>query len=282
MLSMTASELVKKLDNLIVERLVLEKVEAIQIIRHMVQKMSKQMKVNFYTGLCIEIYVTDVKKAEIELFPHMIKNVSNFWVAYFFYEIVRDDINLFANKMIQVRLIEYTKNIYEAKEFINALLNSVVHLGKGISLDLNSIESILSEDDLKVYAKGAKESVINTLTKKSVSNTFRIHPDYKERIVGIQELGRYLDLGGRHRSLDCPVCGEKYMIDKQNINNVIHFQDNKFIFNCLHTKTEIVKDIDKKRFVCDLSEYLNNTINKYHKQMFVLNNFTMIVKTYET
>jgi len=273
---MKSSDVVKKIDTLLLDRLSGENDETIQMIKEMVGKMSINMKKVFLQNICIDIYVSDIKNAETELQSHMIKNVSNFWLVYLFREIVVVDFKL-GSEDVRVQFFEYTKKGYETKEFLNTLMNSITYLVRGVTLNLDSIENILTSNDKKEYVKGAKKSVIHTLTGKSKSNSFRPHKHAKDRIVGIEELGKSLDLKDRHIRVKCPVCSYEYDVDKYNIDEIIKVKDNIFIFHCLHIKTGNSEDLQKNSFRKDLSAYFKGKYSKRDKQMFVLNNFKRIV-----
>lgn len=269
-------EIVEAIDTLLLDRLGQENDEKIQMVKDAARKMSMKMKKDFIQNMCIDLYVSDIKNAETELESHLIKKVSNIWLVYLFREIIRADFKL-GDEKVRVQFFEYTKKGYETKEFLNTLMNSVTHLERGVTLNLDSIENILTASDKKEYAKGAKKSVINTLTGVSKSNSFRPHPQAKDRIVAIEDLGKYLKLEDKHKRVQCPVCSEEYDIDKENIDDLVKVKDNVFVFHCLHIRTGNTEDLEKDSFRKDLSSYLKGKHSKRDKQMFVLNNFQRIV-----
>ena len=269
-------DIVEMIDTLLLNRLVDKDEEKIQMLKEMVNKMSIELKEDFMRSFCLDLYVSDIKNAEIELQSHMIKKVSNFWLVYLFREIVRSDFQL-GKKDVRIQLFEYTKRGYEAKEFLNTLMNSVTYLDRGITLDLDSIENILTGNDKKAYAKGAKKSVIHTLTGKKKEKSFRPHPRAKNEIVVIEELGKYLSLEDKHKRLNCPVCSEEYDVDKHNIDNVIKIKGNIFIFHCIHARMENGEKVNEPCFQKDLGSYFKGKHSNREKQMFVLNNFKKIV-----
>ena len=277
-IKMKSIEIVEMIDTLLLNELNKKSKEKIKMINIMVGKMKDQMKKDFIQNMCIDLYVSDVKHAEIELQTHMIKKVSNFWLVCLFREIVRTDVG-FGNEEVRVQFFEYGKRGYETKEFLNTLMNSVPYLETGVTLNLDAIENILTVNAKTEYAKGTKKSVINTLTGKGKSKTFRPHPQAKDRIVSIKELGKYLILDDKHKRVECPVCSESYVVNKDNIDEIIIVKNNVFVFNCLHTKTGNIEDLKKDSFRKNLGSFLKGKHTKRDKQMFVLNNFNRIVSS---
>lgn len=269
-------EIVEVVDTILLNRLVQENDEIIQMVKKIAMKMSIKMKKDFVQNMCIDLYVSDISNAHLELHNHMIKKVSNFWLVYLFREIIRTDFKL-GDEKVRVQFFEYTKKGYETKEFLNTLMNTVTHLERGVTLNLDSIEKILTADDKKEYAKGAKKYVINTLTGVKKLNSLRPHPQAKFGIVAIEDLGKYLKLEDKHKRVKCPVCFDEYDIDKYNIDELIKVTGNTFVFNCLHIKKDNTDDLKKYSFRKDLSGYLRGKYSKRDKQMFVLQNFNQIV-----
>lgn len=269
-------DIIEIIDRLLLDALTDKDDKKIDMVKGMVGKMSINMKEDFIHYMCIDLYVSDIKNATIELQTHTIKKVSNFWLVYLFREIIRSDFKL-GKENVRIQFFEYTKKGYETKEFLNTLMNSVTYLERGITVDFDSIENILTATNKREYAKGAKKSVIYTLTGKKKEKSFRPHPQAQYGIVEIEELGKYLNLEDKHKREKCPVCSEEYVLDKNNIDDYIKIKDNVFTFHCLHTKTGDSEDLKKDSFRRDLSIYFKEKYPKRDKQMFVLNNFKRIV-----
>jgi len=267
-----AVELAEIINSQVMERIEHESIGKLEMLKKIVDKMTDFTKEKFIEGLRVDLFVSDIRRAEIHLQSALIKKISNFWLVYMFHEVVRSDITL-GNKKVIVDLFKYNKDVYEIKDFFNTLMNCITNLDKGVQLDLDSIDAILTNKEKNKYAKRARKSVVSTLTGVKENLVFREHPGTKNGIVSIEELGAYIDLKNKHKTLHCPICNEKYLIDKENMDDVIIIDKNMFVFNCLHEDSGDPNIIKIGPFKKDLGMYFNDGYSKIEKQMFILNNF---------
>ena len=85
----------------------------------------------------------------------------------------------------------------------------------------------------------------------------------------------YLDLKDKTATIKCPVCQEKFIISKENIEKIISVQDNNIQINCKHTKSK--EHIASLPFSIDLSNHFENNTKKTDKIMFLINNFKKLI-----
>ncbi len=250
-----------------------------KMVRDMVlKKMSTKMKEVFLQDFSVNVHVTNIEQMINEPRPMYIEEIEDIWMVYCFLKIVNDDI-ISDPKEYRVNVFKYKKDVYEVRTFMSTILSAFPFTDKGSILDFNEIEGILTNSDKKYYAKGAKKSVINTLTGKSKGDTFRVHKDAKFRIVSLGELSeKQLDIGKKHKELSCPICNMSYILDATNMDDMITIQKNTFVFNCLHEKTGNKEDLKKNVFSGDIGIYVGQTKNKREKQMFVIHNFTKLTQ----
>lgn len=250
-----------------------------KIVRDMVlKKMSLEMKEVFLQDFSINVYVTNIEQMINEPRSIYIQEFGDIWMVYCFLEIIKDDITN-NSKAYKINVFKYKKEVYEVRIFMSTILSAFPFTDKGSILDFNEIEGILTNPDKKYYAKGAKKSVINTLTGKSKGGTFRVHKDTKIRIVPLGELSeKQLDIGDKHKELNCPICKTSYIVDDTNIDDLITIQKNVFVFNCLHEKTGNKEDLKKNVFSRDINIYVGQSKNTRKKQMFVIHNFIKLTR----
>ena len=108
---------------------------------------------------------------------------------------------------------------------------------------------------------------------------FRPHPDTKNEIVSIEKLKKsYLNLNSKYVEFFCPICEEKYIIDKNNILNLFTFQNRVTLeFNCDHSNSP--NHIKSLPFKIDLAKYsVQDLDNKIEKIMFFINNSRKLIE----
>lgn len=172
------------------------------------------------------------------------------------------------------------KKIIETFKTINSIIFSIDFTKSKTSLilDLDKIDALYSKAP-KNIAKGARKSIISTLTEKKKERVFRVHLEAKNRIASFKELedANKLDLKDKEFNCKCPICGLKYTITKDNIDDIIRLNKNEIIFMCDHLNTENYKELP---FKIDISQFITDKkySKKYYKQMFFINNFKRLTR----
>ena len=177
---------------------------------------------------------------------------------------------------LKVYIEKYVKKEYEVRNYFNNLLVSFSNINVGVTVDQKLIESCLAvEESKKNYVKGVQKSITSTLTGKDSYINFRLHPQAKNRIVLISELGKYLDIGKKNRTLKCPICETENIITKKNLIQILEVKEKTFIYKCEHTENPDF--IGKEYYKKNIENFLLEGYSMNDKSMFVLNNFTGIV-----
>lgn len=193
-------------------------------------------------------------------------------------DIIIDEIN--EKKIEKTNNIKLYKEDIETLKTINAIIFSIdfTKSKTSLTLDLDKIDALYSKAP-KNIAKGARKSIISTLTEKKKERVFRVHPEAKNRIVSFEELedANKLDLKDKEFNCKCPICGLKYTIIKDNIDDIIRLNKNEIIFMCDHLNTEKYKELP---FKIDISQFITDKkySKKYYKQMFFINNFKRLTR----
>jgi len=247
----------------------------IELIKKIVTSVTREMKIDLVESLVINIHVGDLKRASIEFKEEQIKKVSNPWMVYLLCKMMEDDKSL-GKEIISIYLTKYSKKGYESGEYFGDLLTVFSHVDKGSHVQLSSLEKFLTKTDKLKYVKGARKSVTTTLTGVNEIKTFSVHPAAKDEIVLIENLKNHLDLTGKHRRTNCPVCDETHLIDETNITKILSVDGDIFKYVCLHEKNNVY--IDKEVFKMSIRKYVNSKDSILHKSMFVLNNFKKLVE----
>lgn len=247
----------------------------IEIVKKITASATSEIKRDFMESLVINVHVRDLKRATIEFREDQIKRVSDPWIVYLLCKLMEDDKSL-GEEIISVYLTTYSKKGYEAGEYITNLLTVFAHVDKGSHVQLSSLEKFLTRTDKVVYVKGAKKSVTTTLTGLNETKTFSVHPDAKDKIVLMGNLKNYLDLTGKHRRTNCPVCDETHLIDEKNITKVLSVDGDIFKYVCLHEKNNVY--IGQEVFKMSIGKYVKSKDSTLHKSMFVLNNLKKLLE----
>jgi len=248
-------------------------------VDYLISKITDTTKKELIKKCDVIFYVKNKESFYQEPLSTKIMAVSNLLKTYMYYKILEseelneDTINIF----IDTR----SKNEIETLNTIDAILFLINYTKneKSSVIDFDKIDNLYSNSK-KNIAKGAQKSIVTTLTKKYKERIFRVYPA-KKSIILIEELKKAdkLDLKDKEFNCKCPICQKKFIIRKENIDNIIKFQKNKVIFKCNHKNTEYSKQLP---FEKELDVYLSgNNYTNNEKQMFFINNFKKLVESNE-
>jgi len=252
-------------------------------IDNMLLKLTDEAKENLIKIWDVIFYVTSENIFMNEPTFNKIVNVSNKSKLYLYFKLINlNTIEINKIKTIDIIVKEEfkkeDKKIYETNNIINKIIDAIDYTKSETSLvlDLDKIDSLYSEKP-KDLAKGAKRSVLATLTNKKIEYVFRVHPETKNRIVSVKELesANKLDLKNKEFNCKCPICNLKYSITKENINKIIRVNKNEIIFTCNHLNTDKYKNLP---FKVNIDKFILNECSDYYKRMFFINNFKQLTK----
>ena len=245
----------------------------IKSLQTLINKLSETAANNILNNICLTIHVQDIKEAVQLILVNNIKKVNDEVFVFILYKLINKFDLQRSDVKVQIHLKKYSKYTSEVNDIIHALAFLIKNTDTPQSLSINTkkIDELYTENLTKL-AKGAKKSLTATLIGKHKNDKFIVHPDTKYSIVSIQDLAdSYLDLKDKTITIRCPICKEKFIISKENIEKIISIQDNKIQINCKHIKSK--EHIASLPFSINLSNYFGNNTKKTDKIMFFINNF---------
>jgi len=245
----------------------------IKSLQTLINKLSETAANNILNNIYLTIHVQDIKEAVQLILVNNIKKVNDEVFVFILYKLINKFDLQRSDVKVQIHLKKYSKYTSEVNDIIHALAFLIKNTDTPQSLSINTkkIDELYTENLTKL-AKGAKKSLTATLIGKHKNDKFIVHPDTKYSIVSIQDLAdSYLDLKDKTITIRCPICKEKFIILKENIEKIISIQDNKIQINCKHIKSK--EHIASLPFSINLSNYFGNNTKKTDKIMFFINNF---------
>jgi len=245
----------------------------IKSLQTLINKLSETAANNILNNIYLTIHVQDIKEAVQLILVNNIKKVNDEVFVFILYKLINKFDLQRSDVKVQIHLKKYSKYTSEVNDIIHALAFLIKNTDTPQSLSINTkkIDELYTENLTKL-AKGAKKSLTATLIGKHKNDKFIVHPDTKYSIVSIQDLAdSYLDLKDKTITIRCPICKEKFIISKENIEKIISIQDNKIQINCKHIKSK--EHIASLPFSINLSNYFGNNTKKTDKIMFFINNF---------
>jgi len=243
----------------------------------LVDKLTKTAANNILNNIYLTIHVQDINEAVQKIHINNIRKVDDEVYVCILYKIINKFDLQSSDVKVKIHLKKYSKYTSEVNDVIHALAFLIRNTDtqKSLSINTKKIDE-LYDGNLIQFAKGAKKSLTATLIGKHKNDKFVVHPYTKNRIVSIQDLSdAYLDLKDKTVTIKCPVCQEKFIISKENIEKIISVQDNKIQINCKHTKSK--EHIASLPFSIDLSNHFENNTKKTDKIMFLINNFKKLI-----
>ena len=238
----------------------------IKSLQTLINKLSETAANNILNNIYLTIHVQDIKEAVQLILVNNIKKVNDEVFVFILYKLINKFDLQRSDVKVQIHLKKYSKYTSEVNDIIHALAFLIKNTDTPQSLSINTkkIDELYTENLTKL-AKGAKKSLTATLIGKHKNDKFIVHPDTKYSIVSIQDLAdSYLDLKDKTITIRCPICKEKFIISKENIEKIISIQDNKIQINCKHIKSK--EHIASLPFSINLSNYFGNNTKKTDKR----------------
>jgi len=249
-------------------------------IDKMIIKLTEETKETIVKKFDVIFYVKNESSFINEPTLSKIFDISNSSKLYLYFKLINSVEEEKISKTIDIIIDEINKDI-EILKIIDVIVFSIdfTKSKTSLTLDLDKIDALYSKAP-KNIAKGARKSIISTLTEKKKERVFRVHPEAKNRIVSFEELedANKLDLKDKEFNCKCPICSLKYTITKDNIDDIIRLNKNDIMFMCDHLNTEKYKELP---FKIDISQFITDKkySKKYYKQMFFINNFKKLTRT---
>jgi len=249
-------------------------------IDKMIIKLTEDTKETIVKEFDVIFYVKNESSFINEPTLSKIFDISNSSKLYLYFKLINSVEEEKISKTIDIIIDEINKDI-EILKIIDVIVFSIdfTKSKTSLTLDLDKIDALYSKAP-KNIAKGARKSIISTLTEKKKERVFRVHPEAKNRIVSFEKLedANKLDLKDKEFNCKCPICSLKYTITKDNIDDIIRLNKNDIMFMCDHLNTEKYKELP---FKIDISQFITDKkySKKYYKQMFFINNFKKLTRT---
>jgi hypothetical protein len=162
--------------------------KTIKQIDYMISKLTDFAKETIAKEFDIIFYVKNENAFAVEPSFSKIKEISSPTKLYLYFKLLdffEDKIDIIIDKINNKKEIEIFK-------IMNATIFTIDYTKdiKSFTLNLDKIDNLYSEESKKL-AKGAKKSVISTLTQKHKERFFRVHLATKNRIVTFDELANF-------------------------------------------------------------------------------------------
>jgi len=244
-----------------------------QSLLQLVDKLTKKAAESILNNIYLTIHLQDTNEALQRIYLNNIKKVDDEVYVFILYKLINKYDLQRSNKKVQIHLKKYLKYTSKVDDIIHALAFLIKNTDtqKSLSINTKKIDELYDEDLTKL-AKGAKRSLTATLIGKHKNDKFIVHPDTKDRIISIQELGdAYLDLKDKTITIKCPICEARFIISKQNIKDIINVRNNNIQIICKHPKSK--EHVASLPFSIDLSNHFEKDTKETDKIMFFINNF---------
>jgi len=243
-------------------------------IEYLINKLTEEAKKNIVKNFNVIFYVKNENDFISRPLSSKIKNITDENKLYLYFRLID-----FATNNIDIIITNANEENIEIYKLIDAVIFTMTYTKDitSFTLDLDKIDALYTKEPKKI-AKGARKSIISTLTKKRKERIFRVCKNAKNRIVLFDELleANKLDLGDKTFNCKCPICGNKYSITKFNIDSIIEINDDYVIFKCEHNNTNFYKELP---FKVNIKPFLEGKkYSKYSKQMFFINNFKKLTE----
>lgn len=243
-------------------------------------KLTTEAKILLLENCEFTFYVNNINLSRQRLYAEHILDIEDSTFVYLIYRII--DFMHFRNKDLEliINLKTYDKVIIELLKIVKSATFIIDYSKAGYTpfIDLKKIDNLYTNTNKKI-AKGNYNSITGLLSGKKIKLKFRPHPDTKNEIVSIEKLKKsYLNLNSKYVEFFCPICEEKYIIDKNNILNLFTFQNRVTLeFNCDHSNSP--NHIKSLPFKIDLAKYsVQDLDNKIEKIMFFINNSRKLIE----
>lgn len=218
----------------------------------------------------INIEIKNILEAQQSFSIENISNVPDLDKLYLFYKIYVFHKHQLKIMNINIHISTYHKSYSEINKFTTCLLFLAKHCNKGKTVDIEKIENYIPENK-KSFFKGVRKSILYSVLKIKTYDTYRCHPDSKNRIIYPSELdSKKYELRDKKVVLNCPICGGKHEITTKTINTSITFKKSKVSLNCNHDSSSYIKELP---FSINLEKYTYGlNLSKEKAQIFFINN----------
>lgn len=243
-------------------------------------KLTTEAKILLLENYEFTFYVNNINLSRQRLYAEHILDIEDSTFVYLIYRII--DFMHFKNKDLEliINLKTYDKEVIELLKIVKSATFIIDYSKPGYTpfIDLKKIDNLYTNTNKKI-AKGNYNSITGLLSGKKIKLKFKPHPDTKNEIVSIEKLKKsYLNLNNKYVEFFCPICEEKYIIDKNNISKLFTILKSVTLkFNCDHINSSIhVKSLP---FKIELAKYsIHSLNNETEKIMFFINNSRKLIE----